>query len=422
MGELILFFLGLASLVVGFCDNVIFLDAQKKQLNQKFDTWWKAVEHYDRVKFALVFAKQVNRILDLTFGAGHFSKKLIVRCFKISSGMLLVTLSVYGLTSSQPFWATPWKAYNESVNCILTTTDDLAASTNYADFTVINFVKIAPQINASTNLVLLNVNSNYVLMTMTTNGVYEVQRLERLGNGGLSVNYRRFFVDEQSTNQTTNSQSTVSSASLLEDLIKGIKKFHNTIAKYNSKFYMVAYSIGFYIVLFTVNALLFMFSLAFCRTILREVEKSGRIITTFSLVFTNLAFVLFSSCGLLLFLTIFAIPLFWLLIPVLYQISLDSLSTVVLFLISSAFALLLTIGNSAKIVLFIALLPSLFAAFVGLFSLFAIKWRNGFHFIIKHLFIRFAQKNPFAVLIGIIIFVAGLVGCAARFIHFLGFL
>jgi hypothetical protein len=423
MGELFLLFLGFTILILGFCDNVIFLDAQKKVLNHKFDSWWKTVENYDKLKFALVFAQKVNEILDLTFGTSHYSKKLVVRCFKISAGMLLITLSVLGLTSRQPFGATPWKAYSDSINFILNTTDDLASPSNYTTFKVVNVIQIASQINTSTNLILFNIKSNYLVFTMTTNGIYDIERFEHVGNGNLAIQYHRLFGFNSNTNKTTNSLGKVTiSTTTLEDLVNDIKKLHNLTAKYNSKVYMVTYSIGFYIVLFTVNTFLFILSLAFCRTILREVEKSGRIITTFSLVFTNLVFVFGCSCVLLLFLTILAIPLFWLLIPVMYQVSADSLSTVVVYLASATFALLVTVGGSTKLVLFISLLPSMFAAFVGLFSLFAIKWRNGFYFIVKQLFIRLSQKNPFAVLIGIIVLVSGLIDCAAKFIHFLGFL
>jgi hypothetical protein len=222
MVNLFLFGLGFIVLIAVFYDNVIFLDAQKKVLNQKFGTWWKTVENYNKLKLALVFAKKVNEILDSTFGPTHLSKKLVIRCSIISAGLLLVTLSLLGLTNRQPFWATPWKAYSESFSLILRTTEELASPSNYATFKVVNLVPIAPQINTTTNLMLFNVNSNYVLFTMTTNGIYEKNKIDSVGYGSLNIYYSRFFKLGNNTNQTTNSFSKVpSSTDLLEELVNG---------------------------------------------------------------------------------------------------------------------------------------------------------------------------------------------------------
>jgi hypothetical protein len=424
MVNLFLFFLGLLVLIGVFCDNVIFLNAQKKLLNQIFEKWWNTVKNYSKVKLALVLATKINEILDSTFGPSHLSNKLVVRCSIISTGLLLITISVLGLTNHQPFGTTPWKSYSESINYLLNTTESLASSSNYTHFRVLNLTQTAQQVNTSSNMVFVNANSNTMLVTLTTNGTYNVEKIDLIGHGSFSVYYDRLWHgDERSNNQTTNSSGkVVESTNTLESLVNDIKTFHNSIGKYNTKSCLITYSIGFYIVLFTTNIFLFIVSLAFCRTILREVAKSGRVITTFSLVFTNFVFVFSGSAILLLFLTILAIPLFWILIPYLYHISADSIFTVVVFLASAAFALLVTIGGSTKLVIFIALLPSLFAFIVGVFSLLAIKWRNGFHFIVKHLFIRLIEKSPFVVLTGIIVFVTGLIQCAAKFIHFLGFL
>jgi hypothetical protein len=59
---------------------------------------------------------------------------------------------------------------------------------------------------------------------------------------------------------------------------------------------------------------------------------------------------------------------------------------------------------------------------VGLFTLFAMKWRNAFYFVVSNLLIRCAEKNPFVVLAALIAFVVGVIECATKFIHFLGFL
>jgi hypothetical protein len=59
---------------------------------------------------------------------------------------------------------------------------------------------------------------------------------------------------------------------------------------------------------------------------------------------------------------------------------------------------------------------------VSLCSLCAIRWRNEFHFVVKHLLIRCAEKNPFVVLSGIIALIVGLLELATKCVHFLGFL
>jgi len=425
MVNLFLLLLGLLALIGVFCDNVIFLNAQKKLLNQKFEKWWNIVKNYSKVKLALVLATKTNEILDSTFGSRHLSKKLIVKCSIISTGLLLITISVLGLTNHQAIGTAPWKSYSESINDILNITDELSSQSNYTHFTVVNLTQIANQVNTSSNMAFVDIRGNTVLVTFHTNKTYNIEKVDLLGHGNLFIDYNRLWhlPDDNTTTQTTNSSGKIiESTNSLESLVNGIKTLHNSIKKYNNKSCLITYSIGFYVTLFAINIFLFIVSLAFCRTILREVAKSGRVITTFSLVFTNFVFVFGGSAVLLLFLTFLAIPLFWILIPYLYHIAEDSFFTVILFLISSAFALLVTIGGSTKLVIFIALLPSLFAFAVGLFSLLAIKWRNGFHFIVKHLFIRLIEKSPFAVLTGIIIFVTGLIQCAAKFIHFLGFL
>jgi hypothetical protein len=243
-----------------------------------------------------------------------------------------------------------------------------------------------------------------------------------LGHGHLVVDYGRIFY-AGSTNQTTNGVGKIETAKdLMDKMVGEINQVHNYAGKLNRKSYVVIYSIAYFIVLFAANTILFVLSLAFCRTMLREVESSGKKITTLSLAFTNLVFVVGCSCFLLFFITLAAIPVFWMIIPILYQISAESISTVVVGLIVGCFALLVIIGNSTKIVLFIALLPSVFALFVILFSILAMKWRNAFHFIIVNLFIRCSQKSPFIVLGSIILFVSAGICFAAKIIHILGFL
>src|ERR1035441_5172279 len=107
---------GFVILIANLCRHVLFLDAQKKALNQKFEAWWQRSKVYDRLRLALVFAKAVNKVLDATFGKKLISTRVILKCSIFSSALLLLSVSVSGLLNRHPFGATPWKAYVESSN------------------------------------------------------------------------------------------------------------------------------------------------------------------------------------------------------------------------------------------------------------------------------------------------------------------
>jgi hypothetical protein len=314
MGRFFLFILGLVGfigVVATFCNNVIVLDAQKKLLSKEFEDWWNIVKYYSRVKLALALAKKINTVLDSTFGASNWSKKLVFKCFIISSGFLLTTLTLFGIRHNPPFGETPWNAYKDSVNFVLAVSDDLTSPTNYATFTTINITQIAPQINATTNLMLFYVNSNYFLYSLNTNGAYEVTRVYPLGNGHLMVKYDRYFALTNNAHESTNFFGQVTKANNpMEELLNDVKMLRTSVAKYNTSKVIVIYSIVFYVTLFVVNAFMFVVSLAFCRTMLREIANSGRVITTISLVFTNIAFIFGCSCILVLVLAVLGVPLF----------------------------------------------------------------------------------------------------------------
>jgi hypothetical protein len=442
--NLFLLFLGFVGLIAVFSKDVIFLDAQQKALSQKFETWWKIVEHYNKVKLALAFAKKVNELLDSTFGAKHFSKRLVARCSIISSGFLLITLAMLGMTHHVPFGVAPWTAYKDSVRAILTTTDDLASKSHYAALLKLDLTSIVPHLETKTNSITSNQQSNYYLSSIapqlnsntlilhihsndwlfkvTTNGLYQIQRFDPLGHGLLTVGFSRGFGDETNTDIGTNSSANLPIATnTFEDLSTNLMHLHNRIANYDAAIYARIYSVGFYIVVFAVNVFMFIVSFAFGRTILREIANSRRVITTCALIFTNCFFVFVCVCALVLFLTLLAVPVFWLLVPYMYRVASDSIYLTCGFLLSTAIAILTSIGTSTKIMLFIAMLPSCFVICVSACTLCAIKWREQFHFVVKHLLIRCAEKNPFAVLIGIIALIGGLIEVATKCIHFLGF-
>ncbi len=350
-----------------------------------------------------------------------------------------------GMTHHVPFGVAPWAAYRDSVTGILTTTDELASKSHYAALLKLDLASIVPHIDTKTNFIIsqqqsnyylsstspqltsntliLRVNSNDWLFKLTTNGVYYIQRMDPVGHGRLTVSFGRSF--GEGTNADIGSNSLVNlpiATNTFDELSTNLMYFHNRIANYDSAVYARMYSIGFYIAVFAANTFMFVVSLAFGRTILREIANSRRIITTCALIFTNCFFVFACACALVLFLTLLAVPVFWLAIPFIYQVSSESLYFTCGFLISTAIAILMSIGNSTKIIIFIALLPSCLAIFVSLCSLFAFRWRNQFHYVVKVLLIRCAEKNPFVVLIGIIALLGGLIELATQCVHFLAFL
>jgi hypothetical protein len=175
------------------------------------------------------------------------------------------------------------------------------------------------------------------------------------------------------------------------------------------------------VTLFFVNAILFLMATVFARIILREVAKSGRLVTTFALVFTNAVILFFTSVMVLLILTVLAVPLFWLLVPYFYLLAHHSMGTVLVYLLGGALSLFFEVGSSTKVVLLITFMPGSLALVVGLISLFAIKWPKAFYFLVKNVVIRCAEKNPFVVLGVTVSFICALVTLLADFVHFLGF-
>ncbi|HEY5345925.1 MAG TPA: hypothetical protein VIK62_06235, partial [Verrucomicrobiae bacterium] len=125
------------------------MDAQKKHLNKKFEDWWNKVKSYNKHEFALMFAKKVAAILDSIFGEKLISKRLIFRCSVISTGLLMITLSILNITKQEAIGVAPWNIYQEGMNQIMSVTESLASPTNYATFPVFN-LELATELNYST--------------------------------------------------------------------------------------------------------------------------------------------------------------------------------------------------------------------------------------------------------------------------------
>lgn len=412
----ILTLLAFAALVANFVDNALLREAHKKQLKEKFETWWKNVEHYDKLKLALVCASKANDLLDFTFGKNLISKRGFFRSSVTAACLLLITLAWLGYINSQPFGVTPWKNFRESIDFTLTTASDISSSNNVSTFKVLDVEKIAPELNTSTNKMLVNANSNLFLFTLTTNGIMEINRVYPVGNGKITVLYDREFRADHWTNFLSNSTNPY--VMLHDDM----DRLSGLVSKFEKPSYFVLYSIFYFVALFAVNAFLFTVSLATCRVMLREIAASGRILSTIALVFTNVVTVLCLCLVLLLIFTVLAVPVFWLLIPVTFVVSSQSLSTLVAYLLAACIGLWIIAGGPAKIVVFIAFLPSFFAALVGAFTLLAVTGRKWFHFLVKEILIRCAEGSPIGFLIATITFISGILVELSHHLHFTAFL
>jgi hypothetical protein len=151
---------------------------------------------------------------------------------------------------------------------------------------------------------------------------------------------------------------------------------------------------------------------------LREIESAKRIISTAALLLVNIITVFSLSCLFLFILTVLAVPIFWFIVPVMSVVSDESLATAIAYLIFGIFFIWIKIGTSAKMIVFIAFLPSVIAAIVGAFTLLAMKWRNAFHFILSFILIRCAEKSPITFLVAIIAFASGIL---VELAHLLGY-
>lgn len=406
-----MFVLGFALTLSQLCDNVFFLDAQKKQLNQHFENWWNKVKFYNKHKLALLFAKKVSVALDSMFGEKLISKRLIFKSSLISTGLLLITLSVLNITKQEAIGVAPWSTYREGVNQIMTVTKSLASPTNFATFPVFNLT-LARNLNHSTNQMLFKNGDNYFLITKNTNEMLQRTDYGDIEHGSFSLNAVKIYkMDSSGTNNTaTNMTGSVKAT------IHQLNTVHDMAKVYSSEKYVVLYSVSFYVIMFILNAFLFCLSMIFCKVAIREMAKAGGTISIMSLFFTNAFFVIVISSVLMVILTFIAIPLFWVAYPLLKYAAADSATLVVSFLLISGLCLLIAIGTTTKLVIFTSLIPSLFAGVVGLISGLTMKYRNAFYYITKYILIRLSQKSPFAFLSGIIILISLLITILNRLI------
>ena len=93
MFNIVLILLSLAAVTLPFIDTVVMRDVHKKKLQERFEVWWKHVEHQNKLDVALACASIADKFLDYIFGPILlFSKKLWLRCFLFSASLLIATL------------------------------------------------------------------------------------------------------------------------------------------------------------------------------------------------------------------------------------------------------------------------------------------------------------------------------------------
>jgi hypothetical protein len=120
--------------------------------------------------------------------------------------------------------------------------------------------------------------------------------------------------------------------------------------------------------------------------------------------------------------TLLATPLLWLLFPAAYRIAEESFYTFCVFLLGAATTIWIMSGISAKLLALIALLPNVFAAVVGAFSVLAIKWKKAFYLTVSGILIRCVDNSPLTVILGTAVFITGLIALIAKMLHLTAFL
>jgi hypothetical protein len=401
---IMMFILGFAISLSQLCDNVIFLDAQRKQLNGNFENWWNKVKSYNKHRLALLFTKQVSEILDSIFGKNLISKKLVFRSSAISTGLLLITLSVLNISKKEALGVAPWNTYQEGIHQILSTVSALASPTNYATYPVFS-LQAARELNNSTNQIMFKYNTNDFLIIRDTNGIFERIDSDEFNHGQITLYARKIYKTDSSDTNSTGTNA----VQMMNSLVNELNGLHEAVKVYSSQKYVVLYSVIFYAIMFILNAFLFTLSMVFCKVTIREMSRSGGIISILSLFFTNAFFVIVISGVLMVVMTFISVPLFWLAYPLLKAASSDSLILLVSFLFLSGLCLLMVIGASTKLVILTSLIPSLFAGLIGILSALTVKYRNVFHFLTKNILIRLSQKNPFVFVAGILLFIAAII-------------
>jgi hypothetical protein len=364
-----------------FLNDAWLRDAQQRQLRQKFEAWWITVADLDKLKLALACTVKLNNALDVVFGARLFSSRAIWRSSIGATGLLIASLALIGLFNHKSFGVQLWNNCRETAEAVKA----FVASFQSPPVKTITFP--SPPLS-TTNATLPTTNIFYPSTNTQT----------------LTTNLHNLATNNPVSNSTN-------------ELMISITKFGKTVEKYNTTKLAVIYSILFLLILLVLNNVLCFFALVFSRLILREIIAACRPFSIIALLITNFVLVLIISTVVLLLLTILATPLVWFFLPILFGISEQSFSFLVLLLSGGGIAAWIFSSAALKLVTLIAMLPCLFALGVTAFSLAAIIGRNAFHKFISAVLLRCAEKGPLTMIVAIFTLTASCIAILGKLIH-----
>jgi hypothetical protein len=420
---ILVFFVSVAIMSLTFVEKVVIRDHQKEKLRKQFETWWTVVEHKNKTEVALAVASFADSTLTSLFGKKlFFSRKLWLRGFIVSTCLLTVTLSMIGLFSKDPFWVTPWKNYQQSINIITANIDALFSDQSLDHVRQIDLTPTVP-FYKSPNAVIIQIETNLFAGVMVTNVVKVESKIEPLGHGHFEIGYYRISGSGTNLNNQTNVTDLKGEVEKgWHQLASGANDIKHFAQRHSSNTDTAIYTLIYFAVLFSINGFLFVISLWASRLILKEIIGAHRLLATASLILTNLTGMFLLSSVILFLFTVFALPILWLFIPFIYHWSDESVYTSLAFCAVSTMGMWLASGLWGKLIALIAFVPSIFTVIVSLFSWLAIKWKKAFHLIVTGILIRCAEKGPFVVIGGSLILVSGLLTLIAHWLHVTAFL
>ena len=258
-------------MILGFLKVVGLSEPQKMELKQKLETWWLQVSYQQPLDVALAVASLADKSLDLYFGKNLFwSRRVWFRSFIISSGLLLVMLSMTAIGGKESFWVTPWKNYKDSIDIVATNVDALFSTNNLEQFRQGDITNTIPAYKRS-NFIVLHYETNYYLTEISTNTVKDIKHITPFGHGTLYFSYFRFTTSV--TNQLASTNSTVTQSDIEKswrELAKGADSLKQYALKHSSNRNVAVYSLTYFTALFLLNSFLFVTSLAASRLTLEH--------------------------------------------------------------------------------------------------------------------------------------------------------
>ena len=101
-----------AQYISGFIEEKWLLEHQRRGLREKFEDWWISVAKTKPRYFAVALARGASEGLTDFFGKRFFSKRAFIRSSVISTGLLIMCLSLTGILGIGVY---PWKEFETSV-------------------------------------------------------------------------------------------------------------------------------------------------------------------------------------------------------------------------------------------------------------------------------------------------------------------